>query len=61
MATVRIQDDMLHIELKGAEVLWAVRKEGLCPYTPIEDDAVPIPDLYYVSGTLDRNTTQEHA
>jgi hypothetical protein len=24
MATVRIQDDMLHIELKGAEVLWAV-------------------------------------
>jgi hypothetical protein len=24
MATVRIQDDMLHVELKGAEVLWAV-------------------------------------
>ncbi|MGB9308907.1 MAG: class I SAM-dependent methyltransferase [Mycobacterium sp.] len=28
---------------------------------PIEDEDVPIPDLFYVSGTLERNTPQEQA
>ena len=54
-ATYLTNHGWLLTETKARDMLVA---NGL---PPIEDEDVPIPDLYYISGTLDRSTTEEHA
>lgn len=52
MATVRIQDDTLHVELKGAEVLWAAHGSFHVPLENVKGAGIDKPPSFWESLKL---------
>ncbi len=52
MATVRVQDDTLHVELKGADVLWAVHGSFHIPLASVKGAGTDKPPSFWESVKL---------